>query len=125
MRVLLTTTFGRLQLVITAAVLTLAVLNLAVLRRIDDPSLGVSVVSSLFTPLVPLALLFGLLAREELMRRDWIAFAAAMLTTSTLAAADVALGQHHDSAGFLLDAAGPLFLLTILCLFWSAAGRAR
>ena len=103
--------------------IALAVLNLVALNRIEDPSLGISLVRSSMLPLALIAVVLAGAARGQLTRRDRVALVVALTTAATVAAGGVAVDQNLAVADALLEASGPLLGLTFVAIIWSALGR--
>jgi hypothetical protein len=117
------TTLGRVYIAVTAVVLALLALNLLALARIEDPSLGVSLVRGSLPPLAVISVALAGAARGQLLRRDRVALAVALTTAVTVSAAGVAVDQNLAAADALLEASGPLLGLTVVTIIWSALGR--
>ena len=117
------TTLGRVYIAVTAVVLALLALNQLTLARIEDPSLGISLVRGSVPPLLVISVVLAGAARGQLIRRDRVALAVALTTAVTVSAAGVAVDQNHAAADALLEASGPLLGLTIVAIIWSALGR--
>jgi hypothetical protein len=125
MSVLITTKYGRLQLAVTAVLLPLVALRLFVVRETEDIPLGLSVLVNLTWPLLVAQLTLGLAARGQLMRRDWLAIAAASVATLALGASWVVDHQAFDTVDLLIDVTGVFLAVTIGALIWSWDGRRR
>jgi hypothetical protein len=80
MRVLTATPLGRLQLAVAAFTIALLTLNIFVLNRIDDPSLGTSLLNNTPFPLLVCTIALGFKARGEFIPRDRLALALGMIT---------------------------------------------
>jgi hypothetical protein len=114
---------GRLHLALSAFTIALLMLDMIVLLRIDDPSLGTSLLKN--TPMTLLVCTFalGLKARGDFIPRDRLALALGLITTLVGAAQGVAVDRHLGYYDALAPFELPLIGLTILALIWSAVGR--
>jgi hypothetical protein len=117
------TTLGRVYIAVSAVVLALLALNLLALARIEDPSLGLSLVRGSLPPVAVISVAFAGAARGQLLRRDRVALAVALTTAVTVSAAGVAVDQNLAAADALLEASGPLLGLTVVTIIWSVLGR--
>ena len=114
---------GRAYIAVATVAIALAVLNLVALNRIEDPSLGISLVRSSMLPLALIAVVLAGAARGQLTRRDRVALVVALTTAATVAAGGVVVDQNLAAADALLEASGPLLGLTFVAIIWSALGR--
>lgn len=125
MRALITTRLGRLQLAATVVLLVLFALRLFVAPEGEDIPLGLSILASLAWPLLVAQITLGFAARGRLMRRDWLAVAAATVTSLALSASWIVDNQAFDTIDFLLNVTGLFIAVTIGALVWSWDGRRR
>jgi hypothetical protein len=114
---------GRAYIAVATVVIALALLNLVALTRMEDPSLGISLMRSSVWPLSIVCIALAGAARGRLIRRDRVALPVALTTAVTFSAAGVAVDQNLAAADALFEASGPLLGLTVVAIIWSAPGR--